>query len=48
MGFVEFFEVIPLYLFSRNNLELDLDYEYVKKWKLGFSLAWSSAILSSL
>lgn len=47
MGFVEFFEVIPLYLFSRNNLELDLDYEYVKKWKLGFSLAWS-AILSSL
>lgn len=31
MGFVEFFEVIPLYLFSRNNLELDLDYEYVKK-----------------
>lgn len=31
MGFVEVFEVIPLYLFSRNNLELDLDYEYVEK-----------------
>lgn len=48
MGFVEVFEVISLYLFSRNSLELDLDYEYMKKWKLGFSLAWSSAILSPL